>query len=131
MNTPNILIVDDDKETRGSLKGFLKSSLVCNVFEAENGEEALKNLTENPCDIMILDIRMPKKSGIRVLDEMEKIAKGVDIIVVTAWDSDLVAEECAKRNAECIPKPMDLDEFYNKVAKLLKKRDKFIPVRGA
>jgi len=126
MNIPNILIADDEADTRSTIKDFLTERIQCNIFEAENGDKAIECLKANSCDIMILDIRMPKKSGMIVLDELTKLNKNVDTIVVTGWDSDLVAEECAKRNVECIPKPIPLAELYEKTSKLLKKRDQFI-----
>ncbi len=130
MNTPTILLVDDEKDARDTIKNFLSARIESNIHEAENGEDALKKLKENDIDILILDIRMPKKSGIHVLDEMKDITTGVDAIVVTAWDSDLVAEECANRGVECIPKPLALNELYEKITKLLKKRDQFIPLQN-
>ena len=129
MNIPNILIVDDEAETRSMIKSFLLTRIQCNVFEADNGETALESLKKNPCDVMILDIRMPKKSGMVVLDEMKGIVKNVDTIVITAWDSELVAEECVKRNVEIIPKPISISELFEKVSKLLKKRKQFIPAK--
>ena len=116
MNIPNILIADDEAETRNLIKGFLLTRIQCNIFEADNGETALESLKKNPCDVMILDIRMPKKSGMVVLDEMRGIVKNVDTIVITGWDSDLVAEECVKRNVEIIPKPVSLSELYEKIS---------------
>ena len=127
MNIPNILIADDEVETRNLIKGFLLTRIQCNIFEADNGETALESLKKNPCDVLILDIRMPKKSGMVVLDEMKGIVKNVDTIVITAWDSDLVAEECVKRNVDIIPKPISISELYEKISKLLKKRKQFIP----
>ena len=127
MNTPNILIVDDEPDTRQTIRNFLEARIQCTFFEAENGEKAIECIKNNTCDIMILDIRMPKKSGMKVLDELEALKKNVDCIVITAWDSDLVAEKCAIRNVECIPKPIQLGELYEKTSKLLKKRNQFIP----
>ena len=122
MKTPNILIVDDESESRDTIKKFIIERIQCNIYEAADGEKALECLNKNACDIMVLDIRMPKKSGMDVLDEAQKITKNIDIIVATAWDSELVAEECAKRNVECLPKPLILTELYGKMVKLLKKR---------
>ena len=127
MNIPNILIADDEVETRNLIKGFLLTRIQCNIFEADNGETALESLKKNPCDVLILDIRMPKKSGMVVLDEMKGIVENVDTIVITAWDSDLVAEECVKRNVDIIPKPISISELFAKISKLLKKRKQFIP----
>ncbi|MFH1305870.1 MAG: response regulator [Candidatus Omnitrophota bacterium] len=128
MNIPDILIADDENEARDMIRKLLNDSIRCNIHEAENGDEALKILKKEKCDILILDIRMPKKSGMHVLDEMMAAGKNVDTLVITAWDSALVAEECAKRNVECMPKPVMFDELYAKITKLLKKRGQFIPV---
>ena len=128
MNIPNILIVDDEAEARSTIKSFLFTHIQCNILEAENGDKALESLKNNTCDVMILDIRMPKKSGMAVLDEMKKITKNVDTIVTTAWDSELVAEECVKRNVEIIPKPISIAELYEKISKLLKKRNQYLPI---
>jgi two-component system nitrogen regulation response regulator NtrX len=127
MKIPTILIADDEQDARGTIKNFLSERLKCEIIEASNGQEALKHLKAHDCDLMILDMRMPKKSGLHVLDEMEK-AKDVDTLVITAWDSDLVAEECASRGVECVPKPVALGELYKKITKILKKREQYIPL---
>lgn len=123
MNIPTILIVDDEALTRNTLRDYLERRIECKILEAQNGEEALEYLRKNPCDVMVLDIRMPKKSGIHVLDEMKQMKKSVDTIVITGWDSDLVADECVKRKVEIIPKPFSFDELYKKITQFLKKRD--------
>ncbi|MBU0682782.1 MAG: response regulator [Candidatus Omnitrophota bacterium] len=125
MDIPNILVVDDELEIHNTIKSFLNERIESNIYKAQNGEEALEVLKKLVCDIMILDIRMPKKNGLHVLDEMKTVAGGdVEAIVITAWDSDLVAEECVKRNVECIPKPVILTELYDKVIKILQKKNK-------
>ena len=126
MNIPTILIADDEALTRNTLRDYLNRHIECSILEAENGEEALAYLKDKPCDVMILDIRMPKKSGIHVLDELKQMGKKVDTIVITGWDSDLVADECVKREVEILPKPFSFEEIYKKISQLLKKRDLLI-----
>lgn len=123
MNIPTILIADDEKLTRSTLRDYLERRIACKILEAENGEDALTCLKENNCDVMVLDVRMPKKSGIHVLDEMKQSGKSVYTIVITGWDSDIVAEECIKRDVEVLPKPFSFDEIYNKISQVLKKKD--------
>lgn len=123
MNIPTILIADDEKLTRSTLRDYLERRIACKILEAENGEAALTCLRENNCDVMVLDVRMPKKSGIHVLDEMKQSGKSVYTIVITGWDSDIVAEECIKRDVEVLPKPFSFDEIYNKISQVLKKKD--------
>ncbi|MBL7072522.1 MAG: response regulator [Candidatus Omnitrophica bacterium] len=129
MDIPNVLIVDDEFETRNTLRMFLSGRIECNVYEAGNGSEALDILKSVKCDVMILDVRMPEKNGISVLDEMNDICEqNVDTILITAWNSAIVELECEKRKIECVQKPVVLSQLFKKVATKLKKRDKFIPL---
>lgn len=122
MKTPIILIADDEEFVRKNIRNYLQRRIECKILEAQNGEEAIKYLKKNPCDALILDIRMPKKSGLHVLDEMKLMRIKVDTIVITSWDSDLVTNECVRREVEIIPKPFRISELYNKLTRLLKKR---------
>ena len=131
MNIPTILIADDEPLTREHVRKYLERRIDCKFLEAKDGEEALSLLKDKPCDIMILDIRMPKKSGIHVLDELKQMGKKVDTIVITGWDSDIVAEECVKRDVEILPKPFSFDALYKKITQFLKKRDLLILKKGA
>lgn len=126
MNIPTILIADDEKLTRNTLRDFLERRIECKIIEAQDGEEALAHLKAGPCDVMVLDIRMPKKTGIHVLDELKQMGKKIETIVITGWDSDLVADECVKREVEVMPKPFSFDKVYNKICQFLKKQDMLI-----
>lgn len=68
MNIPTILIADDEPLTQEKVREFFERRIECKFLEAKDGEEAIACLRSNSCDAMILDIRMPKKSGIDVLD---------------------------------------------------------------
>lgn len=123
MNIPTILIADDEPLTREHVRNYIERRIDCKFLEAKDGEEAITCLKDNSCDIIILDIRMPKKSGIHVLDELKKMGKSAFTIVITGWDSDIVAEECVKRDVEILPKPFSFDELYEKITRQLKKRN--------
>ena len=127
MNIPTILIVDDEPDQLANIKNYLELRIKCNFAEALNGEDAIKYIKSNPCDIMILDIRMPQKSGIEVLD----ISKDLPIhtIVYTGWDSDQVFKACKDRGVkDYIPKGTSLKVVYDKVVNNLKKIDKHFPL---
>jgi len=126
MNIPTILIADDEPTTRSTFRDYLNRRIEANILEAKDGEEALACLKDKPCDVMVLDIRMPKKSGIHVLDELKQMGKKVDTIVITGWDSDLVINECTKREAEIMTKPFSYDALYERITHFLKKRDMLI-----
>ena len=120
---PIVLLVDDEKEVRTVLADFLKIRYNCEMREAENGEEAIAFIENNPCDVMILDIRMPKKGGIDVIKETKAIKPDIDILVISAWVSDDVSHEAVKLGAiDYIVKPLDLKVFNMKFSDILDKR---------
>ena len=67
----NLLIVDDEKLIREVIKEY---ALIedYNIYEAENGIEALKKLEENNINVIVLDIMMPKMDGYSFFKEMKK-----------------------------------------------------------
>lgn len=123
---PVILIVDDEEELRSNLKSFIEPRLDCDIKEASNGQEAIDYIKGNPCDVMILDIKMPSKSGIEVLDAAKDLP--IATLVVTGWDSQQVFEECKDRNiADYIPKGGSLQVIFEKIIKQLKAKDLYTP----
>ena len=123
MNRPVVLVVDDEINARNMIIDFLEERFDCKFREATDGEEAVKFVKTNPCDVMFLDIKMPKKSGIVVIKEAKELNPKLDIIVVSAWVSDEVAEEAMKLGAtDYAVKPMDLKAISLKFANILDKR---------
>ena len=123
MDKPVVLVVDDEINARDMIIDFLDERFDCKFREAIDGEEAVKFVKTNHCDIMLLDIKMPKKSGIDVIKEVKVLDPGLDIIVVSAWVSDEVAEEAMKLGAtDYAVKPMDMKAISLKFANILEKR---------
>ena len=123
MNKPHILVVDDEKDARSTLIDFLGARYECQFDEAADGDEAVDFVKTNPCDIMLLDIKMPKKSGITVVKETKAIKPHIDILIISAWVSDDVAEEAMKLGAtDYAVKPLDLKAISLKFASILDKR---------
>jgi YesN/AraC family two-component response regulator len=123
MKKPVVLIVDDEPEARSTIAGFLKMRFNCDFKEVNDGEEALEFVKSNPCDVMFLDIKLPKMSGIMVIKHAKDINPKIDIIVVTGYSSDEVAEESLKLGAtDYAVKPVDLKALELKFGNILKKR---------
>lgn len=123
MNKPVVLVVDDEVEARNTIIDFLEARYDCKYREAKDGDEAVKFVKANPCDIMLLDIKMPKKGGIAVIKESKELNPKLDILVVSAWVSDEVAEEAMKLGAtDYAVKPLDLKAISLKFANILEKR---------
>ena len=127
MKKPIILIVDDIDEIRATLREFLHMRLEGEFKEAKDGDEAVTFIKSNPCDLVLLDIKMPKKSGIMVLKEAKEFNPKVDILVVSAYMSDDVADQAFKYGAtDYAVKPMNLKVIESKVRKILEKRGQLI-----
>jgi len=120
---PVILVVDDENEAREMIINFLKDRFDCEFKEAKDGESALEFVKDHPCDLMLLDIKLPRKSGTVVIKEAKELNPKVDILVVSAYASDDVAEEALELGAtDYAVKPLDLRAISLKVANILKKR---------
>jgi len=123
MNKPSILVVDDEAEARSMIISFLDARYDCEFKEAGDGEEAIEYIKSNPCDVMILDIKMPKKSGLSVVKETKEINSNIDILIVSAWVSEDVAEEAMNLGAtDYAVKPIDLKAISLKFSNILTKR---------
>jgi DNA-binding response OmpR family regulator len=104
-----ILVVDDERPIREMLKKFLIKKGY-EVFDADNGEDAIKILKEQSPYIVLLDIRMPKESGIDILKKMKEANKEVGVIMITAVAETPVAERCIELGAfDYITKPISLE----------------------
>jgi len=83
-----VLIVDDSADVRALLRVILEHRGHTVVGEAEDGAAGLKAFAELRPDVVLLDIIMPGKSGIEVLEEIKKLDPAARVIVVTAVEQD-------------------------------------------
>src|SRR4029079_18710086 len=116
-----VLIVDDDAASRRLLEVRLRP-LACDVATAGNGEQALTVIRKDVPDLVLLDLRMPKMSGIEVLRALHKEAINVPVIVITEHGSVETAVEAMKEGAcDFITKPIDAKHFDIVVRKALER----------
>ncbi|HRH57115.1 MAG TPA: sigma-54 dependent transcriptional regulator [Chitinophagales bacterium] len=108
---PKILIVDDEKAIRRTLKEILEYEKY-DIEEAEDGEIGLEKIEKNNYDVIILDVKMPKKDGIEVLTEMQQKGFDTPVIVLSGHGNIETAVEAVKKGAfDYIPKPPDLNRL--------------------
>ncbi|MFN8285031.1 MAG: sigma-54 dependent transcriptional regulator [Chitinophagales bacterium] len=108
---PKILIVDDEKAIRRTLKEILEYEKY-DIEEAEDGEIGLDKIEKNNYDVVILDIKMPKKDGLEVLTEMQQKGIETPVIVLSGHGNLETAVEAVKKGAfDYIPKPPDLNRL--------------------
>jgi len=116
-----ILVVDDDKSIRYSLKRMLEGNF--SILTAQNGEEALNRIKENPPDLIIMDIKMPGRNGIDVLKEINSIDPKSLVIMMTAYGTTETAIEAMKYGAfDYILKPFPIPQMKGLVEKAISLR---------
>lgn len=127
--TVKILLVDDEMLVRRVLKKrLLKEGYNCR--EANNGAEALDMLSEDPAELVIMDIRMPVKTGLETLPVIVSQFPDTAVIMATALADIGTAVQCMKDGAkDYITKPFNLEEVVENVKKALKARNLEIQLR--
>jgi two-component system response regulator HydG len=107
----SILIVDDDLAHRTMLKKLL-GGWGYEVFEADDGSVAIDEVRKRSFDLILMDIRMLKVSGIEALEQVKIINPAIPIIIMTAYASVETAVNALKKGAyDYLTKPLDFDEL--------------------
>ena len=106
-----ILVVDDNLAHRTMLKTLL-SGWGYAVAEAEDGSAAITRVHEKPFDLILMDVRMVKISGLEALAEIKKFNPAIPVMIMTAYASVETAVEALKKGAyDYLTKPLDFDEL--------------------
>jgi DNA-binding NtrC family response regulator len=117
-----ILIVDDEPSVRDSLYQWFKADGY-RVDTAADANSALKNLQENPWDIILLDIKMPGMDGIELQNRIKQIDKNIVTIIITAYASVDTAIQALKDGAfDYVTKPVDPDDLSRLIRNAVEKR---------
>ena len=90
-----ILVIDDEPDIRDSLEALLSSENY-RVELAANATEGLKRLEGSAYDLVLLDLMMPDKSGMQVLEEVRQRDRETPIFMITAYGSVEVAVAALK-----------------------------------
>src|SRR4051812_16731140 len=94
-----ILVVEDLEDTRASYQQLLQLALGLEVDTATDGEEGLRMLEERPYSLVITDLRMPKLSGMKLIQEVQARKLPITIIVTTGHGSIRDAVEAMRMGA--------------------------------
>jgi DNA-binding response OmpR family regulator len=106
-SVPRILVADDDRTTRLLLTETLRGEKF-SVTTASDGEETLKKIKDGNFDLVLLDVWMPKKTGIEVLAALKNLKERPKIIVMTSDDAPETVLNAVREQAyQYITKPFD------------------------
>lgn len=123
----NLLIVDDEEPLRVLLEGELGESGEFAVDAAEDGGEAINKIQAKVYDVLLLDIRMPRVSGIEVLKFVQEYSPTTQVIILTNYADVKTAIQTIKMGAyDFLAKPYDIDELFNTIHRAIERKQLFI-----
>jgi two-component system alkaline phosphatase synthesis response regulator PhoP len=119
---PTVLVVDDNQENLELLQAYLED-IDCEAVSARDGLEALDIVNDNPPDLILLDVMMPKMSGFEVCKRLKNDPKTSDIpiIMVTALNEFGDIERGIDSGTDdFISKPVNKLDLLTRVRTMLK-----------
>ena len=123
----NLLVVDDEAPLRVLLESELSEADEFAVDLAADGGEAINLIQGNVYDVILLDIRMPRVSGIEVLKFVQEYSPTTQVIILTNYADIKTAIETIKLGAyDFLAKPYDIEEIFNTIHRALERRALFI-----
>ena len=135
MKRPTVLVVEDDDDARRLLVAYLKSRSCMDVDAARDGIEALHLLSTNEYAVLILDVMMPKMSGVDLLDSIhamqsDRSVKALShpptVIVMTSASEAVLSDETLHHHASglvrrVLRKPLQIEQLADAVEALARR----------
>ena len=116
---PYVAIVDDEEPVRKALKRLLRAS----GLEAEgyaSGKDFLEASALREPDCVLLDLHMPRMSGLQVLRALQTARRTLPIVVITAHDAPETREQCLAAGAAAyLRKPLEEHELLDTITAAL------------
>jgi two-component system response regulator AtoC len=125
---PTVLIVDDEKHTREGLQQALAENY--DVTVAANADEAFNLFDSQPFDVVLTDLRMPGKSGLKVIDKALALPNRPAVLMMTAYGNIETAVEAMKRGAvDFLTKPVNIERLEVLIQRALKTKTLEVEVK--
>ncbi len=123
MKNEKILLVDDEPDILHLLSSVLANE-DCEVLTASDGVKGIERFQQEHPDLVITDVKMPRKDGLDVLKEIKAIDSDVDVIVLTGHSDEATAINCLRVEAyDYLLKPLeDIELLVASVKKALHKK---------
>jgi len=107
----SVLIVDDDSVHRTMLQ-TLVGGWGYDIAEADDGSTAIEEVQKRPFDMVLMDVRMLKVSGLEALESIKDFNPAIPVTIMTAYSSVDTAVEALKKGAyDYLTKPLDFDKL--------------------
>ncbi len=116
-NRNTVLVVDDDNAHRTMLYTLI-SGWGYEVTQADDGATAIEKVKEQSYDLVLMDVRMVKVSGLEALEQIKSFNPAIPVIIMTAYSSVDTAVDALKQGAhDYLTKPLDFDKLKITIAR--------------
>src|SRR4029453_11793137 len=113
-----ILLVDDERRLREVVALFLSESY--DVKQASTGAEAMAILQRDPVVAVVLDYRLPDRSGLEVLTEIRSARPSVPVVMMTGYGSETLCASALRLGVrDYFPKPVNVNDLLDAARRLL------------
>jgi CheY-like chemotaxis protein len=121
LETPSILITDDDFAYRETLRGVFESRGIKTLL-AGDGEEALKIVENKPVHLVLLDMHMPRLSGLETLQRLKEMRALLPCILLSAQLDEMIIEQARLAHAfSVLSKTVTLSQIRSVVGQALER----------
>lgn len=120
LETPSLLITDDDRDFRETLSSVFESRGFRTIL-AGDGEEALDVVSRETVHLLLLDMHMPRLTGLDTIRELRKLHLDLPCILISAaLDRQIEEEAKAAKAYSVLAKPVRLPDITGIVAQIMK-----------
>ncbi|MGA3133739.1 MAG: response regulator transcription factor [Terracidiphilus sp.] len=117
-----VLVVEDEERLAENVAGILRDHALCAVDIAPDGEEGLFQACSASYDLLVLDLMLPKLTGLELLKRFRSQGRNSPVLVLTARDEKETVVELLNAGADdYLTKPFDLGEFVARSKALLRR----------
>ena len=113
LDTPSLLITDDDRDFRESIRDVFEPHGFRTIL-AENGQEAVEIVQEDEVHLVLLDMHMPKLTGLEAIREIKKLRETLPCILISGKLDDQIRAQ-AQAAFRVLPKPISRLEITSTV----------------
>jgi DNA-binding NtrC family response regulator len=115
MDAIRVLIVDDEPDLLETLVKRLNRRGL-EVTGVDNGQKCLEYLADNETDVIVLDVKMPGRDGLEILEIIKKTHRNIEVIMLTGHASVRSGERGMALGAfDYMMKPVSIDELLEKI----------------
>ena len=115
MEAMRVLVVDDEIDLLETVVKRLQKRQV-NAIGLPDGDKALEYLKAHPIDVVVLDVKMPGRNGLEILEEMRASYPSIEVIMLTGHASIRSGKQGMSLGAfDYMMKPVGIDELLEKI----------------